>query len=108
MLSYESLQAFDEPVWRKDRITAINQHFTTAFLDLYLKGKEAEKRYLQLPVTSSNDGVWTVSEGNRNGSAFSTGTDAQGQPFWTGFQRRWALGLQLFARAPNTSNTQEH
>jgi predicted dienelactone hydrolase len=37
---------FDEPVWRKDRIAAINQHFITAFLDLYLKGDESRRAYL--------------------------------------------------------------
>ena len=37
---------FDEPVWRKDRIAAINQHFITAFLDLYLKGDQSRREYL--------------------------------------------------------------
>lgn len=37
---------FDEPVWRKDRISAINQHFISAFLDLYLKGDETRRAYL--------------------------------------------------------------
>jgi predicted dienelactone hydrolase len=37
---------FDEPVWRKDRIAAINQHFITAFLDLILKGDESRRPYL--------------------------------------------------------------
>jgi predicted dienelactone hydrolase len=37
---------FDEPVWRKDRIAAINQHFITAFLDLWLKGDDSRRAYL--------------------------------------------------------------
>jgi predicted dienelactone hydrolase len=37
---------FDEPVWRKDRIAAINQHFISAFLDLVLKGDESRRAYL--------------------------------------------------------------
>jgi predicted dienelactone hydrolase len=37
---------FDEPVWRKDRIAAINQHFVTAFLDLWLKGDASRRAYL--------------------------------------------------------------
>ena len=37
---------FDEPVWRKDRIAAINQHFLTAFLDRYLKGDQTRAPYL--------------------------------------------------------------
>jgi dienelactone hydrolase len=64
---------FDEPVWRKDRIAAINQHFVTAFLDLYLKGDETRRAYLDLPVKST-----------------------EGATFWKGFQRRWALGLQMY------------
>ncbi len=35
---------FEDPVWRKDRINAINAHFITAFLDLYLKGDETRCR----------------------------------------------------------------
>jgi predicted dienelactone hydrolase len=54
---------FDEPVWRKDRIAAINQHVVTAFLDWRLKGDETRREYL--------DGTWK------------------------GFQRRWALGLEM-------------
>jgi predicted dienelactone hydrolase len=65
---------FDEPVWRKDRIAAINQHFVTAFLDLYLKGDESRRPYL---------GV----QGKSNDAA---------QP-WPGFQRRWSVGLEMFS-----------
>ena len=32
--SFVTREFFEEPVWRKDRIMAINQHFITAFLDL--------------------------------------------------------------------------
>jgi pimeloyl-ACP methyl ester carboxylesterase len=38
---------FDEPVWRKDRIAAINQHFVTAFLDWILKGDAGKREYLE-------------------------------------------------------------
>jgi hypothetical protein len=61
---------FDEPVWRKDRICAINQHFITAFLDFYLKSDESRRPYLDLPVKSSD------------------------RPAWKGFQPRWAIGVQ--------------
>lgn len=70
--SYTTRVFFDEPVWRKDRITAINQHFITAFLDLYLKGDETRRAYLDVPVKST-----------------------EGSTVWKGFQRRWALGLQM-------------
>jgi predicted dienelactone hydrolase len=62
---------FDEPVWRKDRISAINQHFITAFLDLYLKGDESKRDYVTIPVKSP-----------------------AGSQTWKGFQPRWAVGLE--------------
>ena len=96
-LDYGMMQAFDEPVWRKDRITTINQHFITAFLDLYLKGDQSRRKYLQAPVPQSNNGQWNVPSGARDDGAFSTGHDANGSPFWVGFQRRWALGLELYS-----------
>lgn len=71
---FKSRAFFDEPVWRKDRISAINQHFITAFLDLYLKGDESRREYLNLPVKSPLDKDQT----------------------WKGFQPRWALGLELY------------
>ena len=66
---------FDEPVWRKDRISAINQHFITAFLGLYVKGDASRREYLTLPVKSP------------------------GNPAWKGFQARWALGIELYRLA---------
>jgi dienelactone hydrolase len=72
----ETRAFFDEPVWRKDRLTAINQHFITAFLDLYLKGDESRRSYLHVPVEKSNDGVWP-------------------DMYWKGFQRRWATGMEM-------------
>ncbi len=64
---------FDEPVWRKDRIAAINQHFITAFLDLYLKGDASRHEYLALPVKSP-----------------------AGNQTWKGFQPRWAPGVEWY------------
>jgi predicted dienelactone hydrolase len=68
--SFTAQAFFDEPVWRKDRIAAINQHFITAFLDLYVKGDASRREYLDLPAESPE------------------------RPSWKGFQARWALGLQ--------------
>jgi predicted dienelactone hydrolase len=73
MGSFAARTFFDEPVWRKDRIAAINQHFVTAFLDLYLKGDDSRRAYLDVPVKST-----------------------EGSTVWKGFQRRWALGLQMY------------
>lgn len=96
VLDYRAIEGVDEPVWRKERIAAINQHFITAFLDLYVKGIEIRRDYLRVPTVRSNDGKWEVSSGPHDDSAFSTGMDDHGNPFWKGFQRRWALGLEMY------------
>jgi hypothetical protein len=89
-------EAFEEPVWRKDRITAINQHFITAFLDLYLKGDESRRGYLHPVPEKSNDGSWPLSQGESVGAKFSGGAN-----YWKGFQRRWAVGLEMHCSAPS-------
>jgi pimeloyl-ACP methyl ester carboxylesterase len=94
-LDFKALQSFDEPVWRKDRITAINQHFITAFLDLYLKGDLSRRAFLHVPVAHSNDGKWPITPGANDEAAFSSS-----ETFWPGFQRRWALGLEMTCLAP--------
>jgi len=95
LVNFTTREFFDEPVWRKDRIAAINQHFVTAFLDLYLKGDEKRREYLDLPV-KSNDGKWTLPPGQSSGAAFSTGVDKDGNKYWKGFQRDWAVGLEMY------------
>jgi hypothetical protein len=70
MGSFRTQAFFDEPVWRKDRIAAINQHFITAFLDVYLKDDTSRRKYLDLPTKSAD------------------------RPAWEGFRDRWAVGLQ--------------
>jgi len=94
-LDYAGLQSFDEPVWRKDRIAAINQHFITAFLDLNLKGDQTRRAFLHVPMPHSNDGKWQAPPNTPD-----TGTFSKGDDFWPGFQRRWALGLEMSCYAP--------
>jgi dienelactone hydrolase len=94
-LDYRALQVFDEPVWRKDRIAAINQHFITAFLDLNLKGDQSRRAFLQVPTAHSNDGKWPAAPNTADEGTFSAGKDEAGNVFWPGFQRRWALGLEM-------------
>ncbi|HEY6391150.1 MAG TPA: hypothetical protein VIX89_07730, partial [Bryobacteraceae bacterium] len=86
---------FEEPAWRKDRIAAINQHFITAFLDLYLKGDESRREYLNVTPVKSNDARWPAAAAQSPG-AFSTGVDKDGNRYWKGFQRRWAVGLEMY------------
>jgi dienelactone hydrolase len=93
--SFVTREYFEEPVWRHDRINAINQHFITAFLDLYLKGDDSRRAYLHPAVEKSNEGKWTLKPGETAGANFSTGDPKDNQTVWKGFQRRWAVGLEL-------------
>ena len=87
---------FEDPVWRKDRITAINAHFITAFLDRYVKGDESRAAYLDVPAPESTAGTWLPATPPAAAPAY----DAQspggpGVSLWKGFQRNHASGLQL-------------
>jgi predicted dienelactone hydrolase len=95
LTTFSSRESFEEPVWRKDRITAINQHFITAFLDLYLKGDDTRRAYLHPVPEKSNDGVWPLGQGESVGAKFSDGKN-----YWKGFQRRWAVGLEMHCAEP--------
>jgi predicted dienelactone hydrolase len=79
MTTFAAQAFFDEPVWRKDRIGAINQNFITAFLDFYVKGDATRRDYLDLPTQSPD------------------------RPAWKGFQPRWAVGLRWHRRPGSTS-----
>ncbi len=88
----------DGETWRSDRLNAINQHFVTAFLDLNLKGDEGKRAYLNVPTVDSDQGEWPTSFAEQfNGT--QAGPDQPG--YWRGFQRRWALGLELHKAQPS-------
>ena len=84
---------FEDPVWRKDRINAINAHFITAFLDRYVKGDESRDAYLNVPVSESADGAWPATPPAPAYGAYSPGT--ANITVWKGFQRSHATGLEL-------------
>ncbi len=86
------LDWFEDPVWRKDRIVAINLHMITAFLDRYVREDLSRASYLDGLVPDSASGQWPAA---RVGAwdAVSPGTD--GITVWKGFQRRHAEGLEL-------------
>jgi predicted dienelactone hydrolase len=84
---------FEDPVWRKERITAINAHFITAFLDLYVKDDADRAAYLNVPVTESAAGVWPAATPSPAYDAYSPGTGDI--TVWKGFQRNHASGLEL-------------
>ena len=85
-----------EPVWRSDRLNAINQHFVTAFLDLTLKGETDKRAYLDVPTVDSDSAEWPTSFGEQlNGTTAGPKQDK----YWRGFQRRWATGLEMHHKA---------
>ena len=83
---------FEDPVWRQDRINAINLHFITAFLAVNLRGEVGKLAYLNVPVETSDEGVWNAPAGTPWG-AYSPG--GAGVSLWKGFQRRHAQGMVL-------------
>lgn len=92
---FRAIEFVNEPVWRQDRINSINQHFVAAFLDLTLKGDEGKEAYLDLPTADANDSAWEVSTGEQLNGKFAGNDEAE---HWRGFQRRWALGLEMYAK----------
>lgn len=89
---FPTIEFLTDPVWRKERIEAINVHFISAFFDLHLKQDQAMRRYLDVPVPLAGAGRWPSSFGQQWGGAVA-GDD---QPdYWRGFQRRWARGLEM-------------
>lgn len=89
---FSALEFLKEPVWRSDRINAINQHFVTAFLDWKLKGDEDKANYLNVPTVDSNKGDWPVDFAEQLNGKTAGPEEPQ---YWRGFQRRWAAGLEM-------------
>ena len=86
---------FEDPVWRKDRLMAIEAHFITAFLDRYVKGDAAKAAYLDGLIANSDDGVWA-------NPPPVYGPVSPGPPaatLWKGFQAAHAAGMTLEYRA---------
>ncbi|MGB7373954.1 alpha/beta hydrolase family protein [Pontixanthobacter sp.] len=91
---FAAIEFLKEPVWRSDRLNAINQHFVAVFLDLHLKGDTAKAAYLDLPTTGSNASQWPIGFREQLNGSFA----GPEQPkHWKGFQRRWAVGLEMYA-----------
>lgn len=89
------LSWFEDPVWRKDRIIAINLHMITAFLDRYVRDDESRAPYLDVAVSDSNDGVWPAEDVG----PFDTMSPATGRiTVWKGFQRNFSTNLELLRR----------
>ena len=91
---------FEDPIWRQDRINAINLHFISAFLAVNLHKEGSKASFLNVAVENSDDGEWNAPAGTPWG-AYSPG--GEGVTLWMGFQRRHARGmtLQHLPKAPN-------
>lgn len=88
---------FEDPVWRKDRIVAVNLHMITAFLDLYVKGDATRSAYIDGLVPDSAAGAWPA-DSQAHWDEYSPGAD--GITVWKGFQRRHAEGLEFRHATP--------
>ncbi len=86
------LDWFEDPVWRKSRLEAIQEHFITAFLDLEAKGEAGKGAYLDVAEPVSDRTAWPSRPGDAYG-AVSPGTAPI--TVWKGFQRRHVAGLEL-------------
>jgi predicted dienelactone hydrolase len=103
-MDFSTLEFFTEPVWRSERINQINQHFITAFLDLYLKGDTSKAAFLDAPTPSAAAGEWPSALGEQLGGRFSDGAQPK---YWRGFQRRWAMGLTLHKASKGVTSAVE-
>jgi len=83
---------FEDAVWRKDRLMAVEAHFITAFLDRYVKGDQAKAAYIDGLVPNSNDGVWAAAPPGRY-AGYSPGPPAA--TVWKGFQPSKASGMSF-------------
>jgi predicted dienelactone hydrolase len=89
---------FEDPVWSKERLNAIEVHFITAFLNRYVKGDEDFAAYLNVPVPESSEGNWPATVPPLGYDAYSPGTGDI--TVWKGFQRKHAEGLELLQAGP--------
>jgi predicted dienelactone hydrolase len=81
---------FEDPVWAKTRLSGIEAHFITAFLDRYAKGDAAKASYIDGLVPDSDDGTWAKPPAY---GAISPGGPAV--TLWKGFQPGHAAGMML-------------
>lgn len=98
------LDWFADPVWRNERVVAINLHFVTAFFDTYVKGDASRAAYLEVPGEESDAGRWPGKPKDAAYDAFSPGAGSDAGSgtaaitLWKGFRDRHAAGLRLERR----------
>jgi len=87
------LDWFADPVWRNERVVAINLLFITAFLDRHVKGDASRSAYLDGLIEQSGEGRWPEKPASAGYAATSPG--GEGITLWKGFQDRHAAGLRF-------------
>lgn len=90
--NYWNFDWFEDAVWRKDRLLAIQAHFITAFLDRYVKGDLAMASYLDDLTPDSDAGRWPGAPVGRV-ARYSPGPP--GSTVWKGFQPSRAVGMRF-------------
>ena len=90
--SFWDMDWFEDAVWRKDRLMAIETHFITAFLDRYVKDDQAKAAYIDGLTPDSNDGRWAGAPPGRY-AGYSPGPPAA--TLWKGFQPNKASGMSF-------------
>ncbi len=76
---------YADAVWDTVRMNNIAQHFSTVWLDRYLKEDASRDTYLSL-INDSNDGVFSTND---------DGSFADDHTYWAGFPDRSAKGLMF-------------
>ncbi len=76
---------YADPVWDTVRLNNVAQHFSTAWLDLYLKGDTDKQSYLDL-IPDSNEGVYATAD---------DGSFTEAHTYWKGFEARTAMGMHF-------------
>lgn len=94
--SFFDLDWFEDAVWRKDRLIAVQAHFITAFLDRYVKGDTAKGAYIDGLVPNANDGTWPGLSPGRH-AEYSPGPPVA--TLWKGFQPNKASGMSFEFKA---------
>ncbi|MGQ7844314.1 alpha/beta hydrolase family protein [Granulosicoccus sp. 3-233] len=84
-LGFAPFGHYADAVWDTVRMNNIAQHFTTAWLDRYLKSDIDKQAYLEL-IEDSNDGVYATND---------DGSFAEEHTYWKGFEARSAKGLMF-------------
>ncbi len=92
------LDWFEDPVWRKSRLEAIQIHMITAFLGLEAKGDRQMAAYLDVAEPVSDRTTWPAVKGQAY-DAVSPG--APPGTAWKGFQRGHLAGLELRYAPPS-------